>query len=71
MSELLHHVEQSILVRRLFRPGQRVLVAVSGGVDSMVLLQVLHELARKHGRKVAIFGDNAADARKIRERGVG
>ena len=49
MSELLHHVEQSILVRRLFRPGQRVLVAVSGGVDSMVVLHVLHTLARKHG----------------------
>ena len=54
MSELLHHVEQSILVRRLFRPGQRVLVAVSGGVDSMVLLQVLHELARKHGWRLTV-----------------
>ena len=48
MSELLNHVEQSIRARRLFRPGQRILVAVSGGVDSMVLLHVLHQLAGKH-----------------------
>jgi tRNA(Ile)-lysidine synthase len=49
VSELLDHVEQSILVHRLIRPGQRILVAVSGGVDSMVLLRVLHALAREHG----------------------
>jgi tRNA(Ile)-lysidine synthase len=54
VSELLHHVEQSILARRLFRPRQRILVAVSGGVDSMVLLYVLHELARKHKWRVTV-----------------
>ncbi len=48
MSELLNHVEQSIRARRLFRPEQRILVAVSGGVDSMVLLDVLHQLAGKY-----------------------
>jgi tRNA(Ile)-lysidine synthase len=49
VSELLNRVEQSIHIRRLFRPGQRILVAVSGGVDSMVLLHLLHGLAPRHG----------------------
>ena len=48
MSELPDHIERSIRTRRLFRPGQRILVAVSGGADSMVLLHVLHDLAPTH-----------------------
>jgi tRNA(Ile)-lysidine synthase len=36
---------EGISDRGLFRHGQAILVAVSGGVDSMVLLQVLHELS--------------------------
>ena len=47
MSELFEHVEHVIRTRALLRPGQRLLVAVSGGVDSLVLLYVLHELASK------------------------
>jgi tRNA(Ile)-lysidine synthase len=38
-------VEEAIRVRQLFSRGQRILVAVSGGLDSMVLLNVLHKLA--------------------------
>ncbi|WP_297057189.1 tRNA lysidine(34) synthetase TilS [Thermosulfurimonas sp.] len=48
-SSLLRKVRQTIERYALFRPGDRVLVAVSGGVDSMVLLEVLHLLQREYG----------------------
>ncbi len=54
MSELLEHVEESIRTRRLFRSGQRILVAVSGGADSMALLHVLHELAPRHRWRLTV-----------------
>lgn len=74
MSELLEHVEQGIRTRRLFRPGQRILAAVSGGADSMVLLNVLHELAPRHGWRLTVAHLNhqlrgrssAADERLVR-----
>lgn len=42
-------VEQSIRSRGLIADGAVVLVAVSGGMDSMVLLDILHQLADRHG----------------------
>ena len=48
MSELLGQVERTIERRGLFQDGQPIVVAVSGGLDSMVLLRVLHELAAGH-----------------------
>ncbi|HEX4644588.1 MAG TPA: tRNA lysidine(34) synthetase TilS, partial [Verrucomicrobiae bacterium] len=54
MSELLNRVEKTILARGLFRQGQRILPAVSGGVDSMVLLNVLRGLSHKHGWRLAV-----------------
>jgi tRNA(Ile)-lysidine synthase len=47
-------VENAIVRRDLIRPGQCVLVAVSGGVDSMVLLHVLAEFSTTHGWKLVV-----------------
>jgi tRNA(Ile)-lysidine synthase len=54
VSEWLKHFEDSVHARRLLRRGQRILAAVSGGVDSMVLLQVLHELAAANQWRLTI-----------------
>jgi tRNA(Ile)-lysidine synthase len=54
VSELVQRVEKSILERRLFRRGQAILVAVSGGLDSMVLLELLGELSRKHDWRLTV-----------------
>lgn len=47
--ELPARVEQNIEVRALIAPHESVLLAVSGGVDSMVLLHVLAALSRRRG----------------------
>jgi len=43
---LLHQVVKTIRTRALFEPGQHLLVAVSGGPDSVALLSLLHRLRR-------------------------
>ncbi len=40
---------------RLWDPGQRVAVAVSGGLDSTVLLELLAELADGHGAQLEVI----------------
>ena len=52
VTNLLQRVEQNILNRRLLKRGQAVLVAVSGGLDSMTLLNVLRALSMRHGWKL-------------------
>jgi tRNA(Ile)-lysidine synthase len=74
VSDLLSQVERTIQRRRLFQDGQPILVAVSGGLDSMVLLRVLHELAAGHGWQLKVAHLNHqlrgrssdADARLVR-----
>jgi tRNA(Ile)-lysidine synthase len=54
LSRWLRQIEKSIASRRLLRDGQKILVAVSGGLDSMVLLHTLHHLACAHQWKITI-----------------
>jgi len=48
VTDLLQRVEQNIQNRRLLKPGRAILAAVSGGLDSMVLLHALHQLSSRH-----------------------
>ena len=54
MSNLLQRLADSVAGHRLIPPGGRVLVAVSGGVDSMVLLHTLHGLAKLNRWELAV-----------------
>jgi len=54
VSELLQRVGAAVAGRHLFARGQNILAAVSGGVDSMVLLQLLHALAPEHGWQIVV-----------------
>ena len=46
---LEQEVHQTIVGARLFRPGERVALAASGGKDSTVLAHMLTTLNRRHG----------------------
>lgn len=54
MSDLVERVQKDVQGRRLFRRGEAILVAVSGGLDSMVLLHLLARLAPTHGWRLAV-----------------
>ncbi|MDD5140345.1 MAG: tRNA lysidine(34) synthetase TilS [Verrucomicrobiales bacterium] len=54
MSEFLQRVESEIQNRRLLLRGQKILVAISGGADSMVLLHALDSFAHKFRWKISV-----------------
>ena len=54
MNQLPEQIDQTIRARGLLRRGQKILVAVSGGVDSMVLLRVLHTLSKKNKWRITV-----------------
>ncbi|MCK5379917.1 MAG: hypothetical protein KAJ81_00520, partial [Candidatus Latescibacteria bacterium] len=45
--DLLEHVSEAIERQSLLEEGERVLLAVSGGADSMSLLSILHRLSSR------------------------
>jgi tRNA(Ile)-lysidine synthase len=54
VSQLVSRVEQAVQAQNIFQRNQFILVAVSGGLDSMVLLHVLHRLADRYGWELGV-----------------
>lgn len=54
VSDVLELVGESIRKHRLFRANHAILVAVSGGLDSMVLLDILQRLSAVYAWKLAV-----------------
>jgi tRNA(Ile)-lysidine synthase len=54
VTDLPQRIEHSIQNRKLLKRGQKILVAVSGGLDSMVLLHALKKLSAKHKWKITV-----------------
>ncbi|HEX9046241.1 MAG TPA: tRNA lysidine(34) synthetase TilS [Verrucomicrobiae bacterium] len=75
MNDLIQRLQTAVQQRQLLPSGARILVAVSGGLDSMVLLHVLQALASKNRWYLAVAHYNhhlrgrasAADERLVRK----
>ena len=72
---LRHRVGEAVVQGELWMPGQRVAVAVSGGLDSVVLLDVLVATQRWHGAQLSVVhidhgvrAGSALDAAFVKER---
>jgi len=74
LADLLRQVRQTIDQHDLFVTGDRVVVGVSGGPDSLCLLHVLQRLRKEVGYSICVAhlnhgargGDSRADARFVR-----
>jgi tRNA(Ile)-lysidine synthase len=72
---VLHRIAETIARHRMFTPGQKVGVAVSGGADSVCLLYALLELAPRWGLDLSVLHlnhglrgeESRADAGFVRE----
>jgi tRNA(Ile)-lysidine synthase len=71
---MLDQVKKTIKQYRMLTPRDRVLVAVSGGVDSVVLLYALRELQKSEKLSLAVAHfdhairtDSAADAEFVKK----
>ena len=54
MNGFLQRIQQNIQNRQLLKRNQAVLIAVSGGLDSMVLLHALERLSARHKWKIVV-----------------
>ena len=54
MSQFLQRAATEILNRKLLSRGQKILIAVSGGADSMVLLHVLVSIAKENRWQISV-----------------
>ena len=67
MSSLPKRVLNTIRKHRLWEEGQSVLVAVSGGVDSMAMLHLLHQTQRAHKADLRVASINHGLREESRE----
>jgi len=54
VTDLSSHLKNVIVAKRMLRRGESAVVAVSGGVDSMVQLHLLHALTQEFGWKLSV-----------------